>query len=767
MTEPLLEIGVPFLKTLVYPVFPDVVPIKFAFDARYLPSYQKLWIDRLDVSNFPDKKSVKEVRLELLREGESLLEKPIPLSGDAVKNLGIPIPNLVQQEGDYTITVSLLDAAGKTLASDSKSFWWKQMPFVQSPVPDFQGLLPPFTSLALEGKQVSVIGRTYVLNDLALFDQIIAEQLEPTVGKPTDSLLQRPLSFSLESDGQTITASPVGQLKVKASSNQYTVVEGQGNLGDIQLNITNRIEYDGLAWIEIELNPTKPVRVSSLSFDIPVRESQATLLHEVTDAIRRTYAGLTPTGTGTVWDSKRLLNTDGTLGNFKPLYWLGNEDRGLCWTGESDQGWYLDDEKPAIEVVRKPGEVVLRLNLINRGLLLSKPRTISFGLQATPVKPMPKGWRGWVAPYGPAEFQNLQYFNFGPVGNQDFFAAVVYAPYPRDYAVAKEKMDESRARGSIPFLYQVLRGAVPDIPEVKAYLDEWGKVAYYGAKSFDEFRSWVLTQYLKRAGLHAYYEDNAYLSPVKDPAQGYGYVREDGQYQGRFPVRRMREYLRRQAAVYHTLGMPNYLAVHKSTTMMPPCYSFVTFAIDGEQRFMNSPDTDYIDQFPLDYFRTHIMGRQFGFVPIFLSEIHLGAGKKEAIKKGTRSEFALLWLHEIISWPAYDLDQATLDNSIRAIGEFDLGAPDVVFHPYWEKDKVATTDSKDVVATLWERPRKALAVVANLGDEKRTKVTFDFSKLKLKPQSVADFESKEKLPLQDSVLELSIPRHDYRLIWME
>jgi hypothetical protein len=146
------------------------------------------------------------------------------------------------------------------------------------------------------------------------------------------------------------------------------------------------------------LNPVKPVRVSSLAFDIPVRESQATLLHEVTDAIRRTYAGLTPGGKGTVWDSKRLLNTDGTLGNIKPLYWLGNEDRGLCWTVESDQGWFLDEEKPAIEVVRQRGEVVLRLNFINRPVVLNKPRTISFGLQATPVKPMPKGWRGWVAP---------------------------------------------------------------------------------------------------------------------------------------------------------------------------------------------------------------------------------------------------------------------------------------------------------------------------------------------------------------------------------
>jgi hypothetical protein len=249
---------------------------------------------------------------------------------------------------------------------------------------------------------------------------------------------------------------------------------------------------------------------------------------------------------------------------------------------------------------------------------------------------------------------------------------------------------------------------------------------------------------LKRAGLHAYYEDNAYLSPVKDSAQGYGYVREDGQYQGRFPVRRMREYMRRQAAVYHVLGKPHYLGVHKSTTMMPPCYSFVTFAIDGEQRFMTSPGTDYIDQFPLDYFRAHIIGRQFGFVPMFLSEIYLGAGKEEAIKRGTRSEFALLLLHEVISWPPYDLDQATLNNSIRAIGEFDLGAPDVVFHPYWEKEKVTTTESKDVVVTLWKRPSKALAVVANVGDKKQTRMQFDLSKLKLNPKTATNFETKEK-----------------------
>ncbi|MCC7519948.1 MAG: hypothetical protein IT578_12285 [Verrucomicrobiae bacterium] len=762
--------AVPFLKTPVHPVFPKPVLTKFVLEARCLPSLQKLWFDKIDFGRFPGRDKVKEVRVSLRKDDKVLLDQPLAFPGTQVQDLGLPIPEGIKTEGDYKVAVTLLDKDHQPLATEEMTFPWKSFPWVNSRVGMEGGILPPFTPLTVRDREVSVVGRVYSVNDLGLFNQVTAEQLEPTVGKATDALLARPLSLRARVAGtrQPIEAKPTGKRKVLEEDPQHAVIEGHGKLGDLALKITNRIEYDGVAWLDIELRPTKATRLAELTFDIPLREEQATLLHEVTDAIRRTYAGVTPAGAGTVWDSRRLLNVSGTIGNFKPLYWLGNEDRGLCWFGESDKGWHLDEEKPALEVVREKGAVILRLNLVNKELLLDQPRTIAFGLQATPVKPMPAGWRGWVAPYAAAEFKNLTYFNFSPVGNQTpTYAAVENAPFPADYAKAKEAMDQLRAAGGIPFLYEVLQSMGIAIPDMRVYSGEWQRASYIGANSYADFRVWHLAEYLKRTGLFTFYEDNAYLLPLKDPALGLGYKREDGQYQGEFPIRKLREYLRREAAAYHALQMPNYIGVHKSTTMLSPCYSFATLAIDGEQRFMMTPETDYVDQFPLDYIRAHIMGRQFGFVPFFLSEIKLGKDLTAAIRAGTRSEFALLLLHELIIWPAYALDPETVKQVDRAKGEFDLGAADVVFHPYWEKNKIARTDSKDVVVTLWKRPGKALAVVANLGEARETSVSLDFKALGLAPKTIKDFESQQALSWQGDALKLTIPRHDYRLLWIE
>ncbi|MCC7350886.1 MAG: hypothetical protein IT446_09975 [Phycisphaerales bacterium] len=764
------EIAVPFLKTTAPPIFPEVVRKKFILDIRYLPSFQKLWIDKLDFGGLPDRSSVKAIRLSVLKDGKSLASQMVPFTGMSVENVAVPIPNIVTTEGDYRIKAELLDGDGGELVSEQKTFWWKPYPFATSPAPNPTGILPPFTPMRQDGHAISVIGRTYKLNDLGLFDQITAGQLEPTVGGAVESILDRPMTIhARQNGGQPAVVEPVGKLSTIHGDTMAVVTQAHGRLDQVALTITNKIEYDGLSWIEMKLDPARPTQLEGLYLDIPIRADQATLLHEVTDSIRRVFAGHTPAGKGTVWDSGKLLNTSGMIGNFKPMYWLGNEDRGLCWFGESDKGWSLDEKLPALQVIRDGDEVILRVHFVNKAFLLDKPRTIAFGIQATPVKPMPNGWRGWVGPYSKAEHKNLTYFNFSPVAGQiPTYAATANAPYPADYEKAKEAMDKLRDDGCIPFLYEVMLGMGVSYPEAEAYRGEWIRASYIGAGSYVNFRVETLRDFLKKCGLFTFYEDNCYLVPIKDPALGYGYVRDDGQYQGEFALFNTRNLLKGEAEVYQSLGMPNYVGVHKSTTMVPPMYAFATIAIDGEQRFMTTPETDYIDQFSLDYIRAHIMGRQFGFVPFFLSEIKLPKDQTKAIHAGTRSEFALLWLNEIASWPAYGIDQATVDNAIRAKGQFDIAAADVKFHPYWEKDKVVKTDSSDTVVSLWSRPGKALAVVANLGEARDCAVSIDFSRLGLNPKVIRDFESGESLsPGPDGSLKVPLPRHDYRLIWIE
>src|SRR5690606_10376063 len=134
------------------------------------------------------------------------------------------------------------------------------------------------------------------------------------------------------------------------------------------------------------------------SLVIPLVESEAPYIHGVADGIRHNYAGVVPAGQGRVWDSG-MANRRELVGTFYPYVWLGRPERGLCWFADTDRHWRLDDQTPVVDVTREDGVLTLRVHFITRPGALEHPREIVFGLQATPTKPMPEGWRRWVAGY--------------------------------------------------------------------------------------------------------------------------------------------------------------------------------------------------------------------------------------------------------------------------------------------------------------------------------------------------------------------------------
>ena len=81
---------------------------------------------------------------------------------------------------------------------------------------------------------------------------------------------------------------------------------------------------------------------------------------------------------------------------FLPYIWVGDDFKGLCYAADWDKGWCHSKERDGVELLReKDGTIVIRLNLLNSPKKLATDNTITFALLASPVKPMPKGWRGW------------------------------------------------------------------------------------------------------------------------------------------------------------------------------------------------------------------------------------------------------------------------------------------------------------------------------------------------------------------------------------
>ena len=160
------------------------------------------------------------------------------------------------------------------------------------------------------------------------------------------------------------------------------------------------MEFDGLIMMKLKYGPeaSQSPLLDSLQLDIPIRQENARLYIAHPDAVYGMKCGEFPQKKGIIFNSKDDLRNQRMLGTFTPYLWVGDMDRGFCWAAESDQGWITDDQKACLDVERRDRDIVLRFHFVGKPSRIDRTRTIVFGLQASPVKPVANKWRGVWAP---------------------------------------------------------------------------------------------------------------------------------------------------------------------------------------------------------------------------------------------------------------------------------------------------------------------------------------------------------------------------------
>ena len=158
--------------------------------------------------------------------------------------------------------------------------------------------------------------------------------------------------------------------------------------GTLSFSAEILLEYDGAVRFDWKLEPRGPLEVDELVFEIPLRPEHARYIDKL------------PRRRGGKHGRAGLLPAQGYRSSFQPFIWLGDEERGLAWFCESDEDWAVSDSTPTIEIFRRTDQVVLRLRLVNRPTRLHpaaldndsarRELAFSFGIQATPVKPIGK-----------------------------------------------------------------------------------------------------------------------------------------------------------------------------------------------------------------------------------------------------------------------------------------------------------------------------------------------------------------------------------------
>ena len=685
---------------------------------------------KLRVSITSDKgfKAVREVPVQ---DGAAVISGP-------EKVIEIPIPGL--PEGTYTTVAEVFDADGKVLSTLRNEYVRKVFPWEHNTLGKSRGVIKPWTPMTVEGDKVLCWGRNYTISPSGLPSQILSKE------KP---VLAAPVTLSLKGEnGNVITQDAGRPLVFEEKAEDRVRWQGQGNLGkSIKTSIKGMAEYDGFTWYEVTLTPESPVKVASGRISIALPEEVAQLMHFQSCWARDNFSGAVPRGEGTVFRSLDTVNY-GQKGGFSPHVWLGNPTRGLSWFADSDEGWSSSPDKSALEVIRKDGQVQLVMNIITRPVTLDKPRTIRFGLMATPFKPL--------LPNRPVKdrFVNWLSTKDGKTVIQPF----MYATYPTDfnYALVDEHIPDRR-------LYFNKHEMGAALPERAVFDNEWGGMHpgpdYPGAPerfgpgivsrtiarpltdSRIDMMVYHISELAKKTKMPGTYWDITGISLATPMLEnGTGYVDpETGQLVKTFDILKSRELFKRVATMWQEIrGEPDYMEIHSTNHMGIPFYSFAAEWLNFEWLYpakqakrKDGKYQDFIDLRPLDLFATEGTSTQFG---VWINPIIAGYRPDDPVefRRIQRSASALGGLH----------------NHLRGY-QPTFTSRDVPFIGYWDEAGRITTDQQKVKASLWQQGDTLEVIVVNLDDKSATtKILLDADKLGIKNiLSVEDITPESELEL--------------------
>jgi len=714
-------------------------------------------------------------------------------------------------ESEYTITAVFNKQPGQPI---SKKFSRTKFEFEHNTRGLTDKIYPPFEPVTVDKSTVKVVGREYGAGDLGLWKSVksVGEELlaGPIVLKATGAREQGSGATNLSE--QVEEQILIGKGRFTSVKPTAAVYEGIAQHPAVTVKSRCTTEIDGCTKVELTLLPPggggwfskkpEPRTLDALVLDIPLKDELMPLWHVSTTQLRVNPVGATPSGTGVVWNSAKF--PDGNwFGNFKCYLWLGGAERGLAWFADNDRGWTLKYDQggknfaPCQEIIRKDGVLTLRINLVQKPVKITEPRTIVFGLMASPGKPMPKDWRRvlpWWADLGPGyeKLPTAKFNMFTGIGMEEIFCSAY--PINRDYslfdAIRRIKGtpggDMVRAKGTDAFLKDWLKRNGLDKPKLdegqqRARSRAPGELAMggiggtYNAQYWDEYHgdSWRYPERQVFAGewnvnnmaqsrrdfrcYHAeetvkrgfgLYFDNAFPHACYDTTTSDAYVIPGLGTQPSANLWAQRDYHRRiwniiQESGGKAGGSRPISMIHMTNTGILPYLTWNDMNIDLEWFYGPEPQqSKYAHQLLL----AESAGRQFGCYPFVLATVQdCKSPAEERIAK--RSKFGAMAVHEI----KIDGQGSGLQMSMwRILFDFGYGKPECTVFNYWDKTYPAACDNPEVKSLLLANGKELLLVVCSwVKDPVTAQFTFNTKTLGVTPSAVEDTEKdaiSSKLP---------------------
>ena len=670
--------------------------------------------------------------------------------------------------GDYRLEATLVDQQGRALARATAKVPCTTPPeWLGSRIGITDKVLPPYTpcevSKGAAGCRVRTWGRRH---DFA------AAPFLSGIESARSQLLAGPVRFVATANGERLHWSPRapdlrGESPAEVRLNQTLPAKGAS------LTIATRLDYDGFMKVDWAIEAERPVTIERLAVEFPLSPQIARLLY----CWPTTHSG--------------ALKTD-WASDFRPILWIGDEERGLCWVAECDRNWLLADRFKAIEVVRGSKEVTLRLNLVTRKTELKAGQKLdySFGLQATPVRPATTTcWQARIERQPPYAHEYkwltkkiegrpaLQFYSeqgagallvwrwwdaFSytlPLGHEKQFPKLVAAahrhnlkivPYTIGFLLSeaapefKHFSDDMLVHPRRPFVIDRLPGLDVQTTYYACVRGAWQDFCVAStARCMDDYDI-----------------DGVYLDTTVRPhacrnrLHGCGYLRPDGTVGETYPVFATRQLMKRLYTVVKSRKPDGIVDAHVYDCINVPALAFATSYWNGEQL---SHREFKPDKLPLDRFRTEFMGHNLGIAADLL---YYKLGDYDAC-------VALALIHDVPVRSENEKDFAILTTIWRVREAF--GCKDAEFVGYWKAGPLVTVEPKGCRASLWRHPKNGvLAAVANLSRQQAdVRMGLDLRKLGLGGRSSAeDARSKRALPVKGNEVSLSLPSQGWMLVWL-
>ncbi|MCD6220775.1 hypothetical protein J7K25_01270 [bacterium] len=691
--------------------------------------------------------------------------------------------------GYYQLKVSIFDKNNKEVATRTMSYrhpkkpiWWKSKAGVSDK------LLPPWTPMRVKDRKILCWGREYIFGKGTWPIQVVTRE---------KSILSSPIQLKAKINNEIFTFNKERIRLINKSATQVNL-RYKEERPSFKFESKIHIEYDGLIRIDWVITPLKPLDVEYLTLEIPISDSYCKYFYY-------------PWVRG-VRDNSGAIREKIVLPSSSHYIWLGDEERGLAWFYVSDEGWLPYDRTDKIVVSHQNGKVVLKVNILENTTLSSPLKSI-MGLQATPVKPLPKNyrtsalwrkhhWRGGPFHWDNSPVSRKEPYNFDldRIQKAGVKALIMHAywaygmsrPEPFNPKDFKRFVSEAHKKGIKVVVYFMPWGIYPNCPEAQMFKDEWcltgtgwsggGKggrpdmcvVGHRMTESFIDYLTYGIKRLIENYDIDGVYYDG-YLPSLSTSGKLLTYLDEKGvgtapselkTEKGSRPyydIFETREFGKRVYTLFKTMKKDSIIDQHSTGggLIMPLC-SFVDSHWNGEY-FANR------NKWPsLDMFRAEFMGEQWGIVPELLSYGHF------------RTCLAYALIHDV-SVRGQILGDLPIRSKIwKIFDDFDINR--AKFYPYWSNSSFVKSSNPAAKVSFYKSEKGIILIVSNLTDKDiKTELNWNFSGLGFQPVSVVPVQlprsfqcrrketednlfDKEKVLLSDSKMSLRIQRRNFRMI---